>query len=101
VRRWTIYVLRCADGSLYTGITDDLVARLAAHAAGRGARYTRSRLPVALAWCKGHQTATDARRLEPRLKRLTRAEKEALVGGEARLWRKVRREITPRARRLV
>lgn len=95
-RTWVVYVLRCADGSLYTGITDDLGARLAAHAAGKGARYTRSRRPVVLAWCKQGQKATDARRLEPRLKRLPRHQKEAIVGGDVRLWRRLRRSLEAR-----
>ncbi|MEZ4394189.1 MAG: GIY-YIG nuclease family protein [Polyangiales bacterium] len=64
--RWTLYLLRCADGSLYTGIALDLAARLAAHNAGRGAKYTRARLPVTLAWKKSQQPVADARRLEPR-----------------------------------
>ena len=47
---WWVYLLRCGDGTLYTGITDDLDRRLAAHNAGRGAKYTRSRRPVTLVW---------------------------------------------------
>nr|MBA2262897.1 GIY-YIG nuclease family protein [Solirubrobacterales bacterium] len=47
-----VYLLRCADGSLYCGWTSDLRARLLAHGAGRGARYTRTRLPVELAWAQ-------------------------------------------------
>ena len=47
---WTVYILRCGDGSLYTGCTNDLSRRLAAHRKGKGAKYTRSRLPVALAY---------------------------------------------------
>ena len=50
---WWVYLLRCGDGTLYTGITDDLDRRLAAHNAGRGAKYTRSRRPVTLVWRKG------------------------------------------------
>jgi predicted GIY-YIG superfamily endonuclease len=48
--RWVVYILRCRDGSLYTGITNDLTKRLAAHRAGTGARYTRARLPVRLVY---------------------------------------------------
>lgn len=92
-RRWTVYILRCGDGSLYTGITDRLAARLAAHGAGRGAKYTRSRLPVELAWSRGRQTATEARRLEAALKRQTREAKLELVGGDDRLWRRLRRAL--------
>jgi putative endonuclease len=95
--RWTVYVLRCADGSLYTGIAIDLDARLAAHNAGRGAKYTRARLPVAVAWSRGQQDATSARRLEYALKQLTRAEKLRLVDGDEALWRRLRRHtLDPR-----
>lgn len=89
--RWTLYLLRCADGSLYTGIALDLVARIAAHNAGRGAKYTRSRLPVELAWKKSQQPAADARRLEPRVKRLRREDKLRLIEGDEALWRALRR----------
>ena len=74
-----VYILRCADGSLYCGWTPDVEARLAAHAAGRGARYTRSRLPVELAWSQRMPDRTAARREEARIKRLTRREKLALL----------------------
>lgn len=77
---WCVYLLRCRDGSLYAGATNDLAARLARHAAGRGARYTRSRLPVALAWFQPVRGRSAALRREAALKRLTRAEKLALVG---------------------
>ncbi|MFO0609123.1 MAG: GIY-YIG nuclease family protein [Polyangiales bacterium] len=93
---FTVYLLRCADGSLYTGIARDLAARVAAHNAGRGAKYTRARLPVVVAWSRGRQDPTDARRIEPALKRLTRAEKLRLVAGDEALWRRVRREALGR-----
>ena len=89
---WTVYILRCRDGSLYTGIARDLDARLAAHNAGKGAKYTRARLPVTVAWKRGRQPPTDARRLEYALKQLSRDEKLALVEGDAALWRRVRRD---------
>ena len=91
-RGWTVYLLRCADGSLYAGIARSLADRVAAHNAGRGAKYTRSRLPVSVAWSRGRQPPTDARRLEPALKRLSRAEKLRLVAGDEALWRRVRRD---------
>jgi putative endonuclease len=75
-----VYILRCADGSLYTGWTVDVERRLASHAAGAGARYTRSRLPVELLACFAMADAGAARREEARIKRLTRPEKLALVG---------------------
>lgn len=76
-----VYLLRCSDGSLYCGWTVDVPKRLAAHAGGRASRYTSSRRPVALAAAWEVPTATDARRLEARIKRLTRPEKVALVAG--------------------
>lgn len=77
-----LYILRCGDGSLYTGIALDLERRLAQHQAGRASRYTRSRLPVTLVWRREVETWSAALREEMRIKRLSRAEKEALVQGE-------------------
>jgi len=74
-----VYLLRCADGSLYTGWTNDLSKRIAAHAAGTASRYTRSRLPVELALALPQPDRTTAMREEARIKRLTRAGKVALV----------------------
>ena len=74
-----VYLLSCADGSLYCGWTTDLDRRLAVHASGRGARYTRSRLPVALALALPMPDARAARREEARVKRLPRAAKLALI----------------------
>jgi putative endonuclease len=74
-----VYLLRCADGSLYCGWTPDVEARVARHQAGRGGRYTRSRLPVELAWARAMPDRTAARREEARIKRLTRAQKLALL----------------------
>lgn len=76
-----VYLLRCGDGSLYCGWTIDVPKRLAAHAAGRASRYTASRAPVALAAAWEVPTRTHARRLEARVKRLTRTQKLALAGG--------------------
>jgi putative endonuclease len=76
-----VYLLRCADGTLYCGWTVDLDARLAAHNAGRASRYTRSRLPVALAWSAEQPDRTAARREEARIKALPRAAKLALIAG--------------------
>jgi putative endonuclease len=76
-----VYILRCADDSLYTGWTVDVERRLAAHRAGTGARYTRSRLPVELLASFAMDDARVARREEARIKRLPRAQKLALAGG--------------------
>ena len=74
-----VYILRCADGSLYTGWTVDVQRRLASHSRGEGSRYTRSRLPVELFASFEMADAGAARREEARIKRLTRAEKLALA----------------------
>lgn len=76
---WRVYLLRCADGTLYTGATNDLPRRLARHAAGAGARYTRSRRPLALVLeipCRGRGAAL---RREAAVKAMTRAQKLSLV----------------------
>ena len=75
-----VYLLRCADGSLYCGWTVDVPRRLAAHEAGTASRYTRSRRPVQLAASFPMADRTAARREEARIKRLPRAAKEQLVG---------------------
>ncbi len=82
--RPTVYVLRCADGSLYTGATVDLSRRLASHRRGTAAKYTRGRLPVALLACWHPPTFSLARSHEARFKRLRREAKLAMLrGGEA------------------
>lgn len=73
------YILRCADGTLYTGWTNDLPRRLAAHAAGTGSKYTRARRPVELVYHETHETREAAMRREWAIKQLTRAEKLALI----------------------
>ena len=74
-----VYMLRCADETLYTGRTDDVPARVAAHNAGRGAKYTRSRRPVKLVYQESLPTKSDALRREWAIKQLTRRQKEALI----------------------
>jgi len=74
-----VYLLRCADGTLYCGWTVDLERRLAAHNAGRASRYTRSRRPVALAWSAPQPDRAAAMREEVRIKQLPRAAKLALI----------------------
>lgn len=76
---WTVYILRCGDGTLYTGCTNDLPQRLKAHQSGRGAKYTRSRLPVTLAYREEAEDRSAALRREIAVKRLTRQEKLALI----------------------
>jgi putative endonuclease len=74
-----VYLLSCADGTLYTGWTVDVDKRVVAHQAGKGARYTRSRLPVELAGVIELSDRSAARREEARIKQLTRAQKLALL----------------------
>jgi putative endonuclease len=77
---WFVYVLRCRDGSLYTGVTTDVAARLAAHNDGQGARYTRGRGPVELVYVEPQDDRGAALRREAAIKRLSRAAKARLVG---------------------
>lgn len=74
-----VYILRCGDGSLYTGIAKDLERRLAQHRAGRASRYTRSHLPVTLVWVREVLSWSLALREERRIKALSRTAKEDLV----------------------
>src|SRR5215470_17341108 len=78
-REWSVYVLRCGDGSLYTGIAKDIVARLEQHNQGRGAAYTRAHLPVQLVYQELKFTRSAALVREAQLKRLPRQKKEGLV----------------------
>jgi putative endonuclease len=78
---WFVYVVRCRDGTLYTGISRDLAARLAKHNQGKGARYTRGRGPVALVHKERKRTQGAALRREAAIKALPRREKLVLVGG--------------------
>ena len=75
------YMLRCADDTLYSGYTINIEKRLAAHNKGTASKYTRVRLPVALAYCEAFQEKCDAMRRECALKRLSKAQKELLVLG--------------------
>lgn len=78
---WQVYILRCADGSLYTGIARDLERRIAEHngAGGAGASYTRSRRPVRLVYCEGAENRSAASRREYEIKQLSREDKLALI----------------------
>ncbi len=76
---WYVYVLRCGDGTLYTGITDNIPRRLAAHRAGKGAKYTRGRGPLELIYAEEVPDKSTALRREYQIKRLTRQEKERLI----------------------
>lgn len=78
-----VYIVRCADGTLYTGYAIDPHEREKVHNTGRGARYTASRLPVALIYSECYESKSDALKREHALKQLKRDEKEALIAGSA------------------
>ena len=77
-----VYILACADGTFYTGWTNDLKKRIEVHNAGKGAKYTRSRLPVKLVYSQMFDTKEDAMRREAQIKRLTRTEKIMLISAQ-------------------
>lgn len=77
--RWFIYIVRCKNGSLYTGITTDVQARVRSHNKGTGAKYTRAFGPVVLVYSKLMKSATAARKREAEIKKLNKGEKERLI----------------------
>ncbi len=81
---WNVYILRCGDCTLYTGCTNDLARRLKTHQEGKGAKYTRSRLPVELAYSEPAADKSQALRREAAIKRLSRREKLDLVAESKR-----------------
>lgn len=78
------YILLCSDGTLYTGAAKDLSQRIAKHQAGKGAKYTRGRGPVSLAWAEEHQTMSGALKKERQVKKMTRREKKRMIEGSKR-----------------
>ncbi len=78
-RGWSVYILRCRDGTLYTGIAVDVRKRLEAHRNGVGAKYTRGRLPVTLVYHEGQPDRSSALRREAALRRMGRAAKQELI----------------------
>jgi putative endonuclease len=84
VARYFVYLLRCSDGALYCGYTVDLAKRLADHMSGRGSKYTRSRLPVSLAYVEELPSLGAALRRELEIKRLSRRAKLGLCGARHR-----------------
>ena len=80
---WYVYMLLCGDGTLYTGITDNVEKRLAAHRAGKGAKYTRGRGPLELVYTEEVPDKPAALRRELQIKKMTRPQKDALRAG----WR--------------
>jgi predicted GIY-YIG superfamily endonuclease len=76
---WFVYIVRCADGSLYTGITKDVKRRCQQHNDGTASRYTRSRRPTKLAWQEAHPSRSSALKREAAIKAITRREKLTLI----------------------
>jgi putative endonuclease len=78
-KQWLVYILRCGDGTLYTGTTDDLPRRLEMHRAGKGAKYTRGRGPLVVVYREDAESYSDALKREYQIKQLSRAEKLNLI----------------------
>ena len=83
-RGWCLYLVKCADGTLYTGITNDLQRRMDQHNNGTASRYTRCRLPVQLVYREGCRNKSGALKKEYRMKSLSRRAKEEYIAGKAR-----------------
>jgi putative endonuclease len=79
MKTWYTYIVRCSDGTFYTGSTNQIKARVNAHNSGKGAKYTRSRRPVTLVWKRRCKSRGAALSLEHKIKRLSRGEKEAMI----------------------
>ena len=80
---WYLYILRCCDGTLYTGITTDVEKRLETHRSGKGAKYTRGRGPLELVYQEACGSHSDALKRELTVKKLTRSQKEAMIANYA------------------
>ena len=78
-KSWFVYILRCGDGTLYTGITDDVQARFQAHASGKGAKYTRCRTPVEVVYTETWESYSAALKRDYAIKQLTRSQKLQLI----------------------
>ena len=94
--KWYVYLLRCADNSLYTGITTDLIRRAQQHQAGTASRYTRSRLPVNLVYQEAQASHCLALKRELSIKRLTKEQKEKLVSQNQNITERTTENVTPK-----
>ena len=83
--RWKHYVLKCSDGSFYSGSTTDIIRRVYEHNQGKGAKYTRSRLPVNLIYLESYPDRSSAQKAEAAFKKLNRKQKEIFISEQ---WRK-------------
>lgn len=79
--QWAVYIVECSDGTLYTGISNDVDKRVLTHNKGKGAKYTKTRLPVVLKWLKWSLDRSVASKEEHRIKKLTRKQKLELING--------------------
>ncbi len=77
---WFVYIVSCCDNSLYTGVSNNLTKRVAAHNSKKGAKYTRSRVPVSLVYSEEYETQSAALRREHQIKKLSRTQKIELIG---------------------
>lgn len=82
---WVVYIVECSDGTLYTGITTHIGKRLEKHNSGKGAKYTRSRTPVNLVYCKEYENKSLASKEEWRIKQLTKEEKLDIINEQSYL----------------
>lgn len=80
--QWFVYIVRCADNTLYTGVTTDLTKRIDQHNSGKGAKYTRARGPVKLLWSAKAKSEGAAKRREAAIKKLSRADKNDLISSK-------------------
>ena len=78
-KKWFVYILRCSDDTLYTGMTDDVPRRVEVHNAGKGAKYTRGRGPLTVVYQEAYSDRASASRREWEIKQLTKQEKEILI----------------------
>lgn len=79
MKQWCVYMIECSDGTLYTGISNDVNRRVLTHNKGKGAKYTKTRLPVALKWLSECEDRANASKEECRIKKLTRKQKIQLI----------------------
>ncbi len=91
---WFVYILKCSDGSYYTGITNDLEKRLATHESGKGSKYVRAKLPFTLVHTEEFATKSEAARREFEVKKLTRTQKQTLIENNVMTGRDLSLPIT-------
>jgi putative endonuclease len=79
IKSWYVYMVQCSDGTIYTGITNDIEARIVKHNSGKGAKYTRNRIPVKLKACWPYELKSEAAKAEYAFKQLSRIQKMKLI----------------------